>query len=646
MKKWFSLILVVVLLFSLAACSTGNTGTTSSGSDVQTSSGASTTSSTTGSTTSSDSSGTSASSAVAVSTPAASAADALIENGDTHDDPDDYVWDEASVSAIQLNGDSISASADGVTVDGSTVTITVAGTYQLSGSLSDGQVVVNSSDDKVVRLILNGVNINSSSSAPIYVSKAEEVIIVLADGTENTLTDGANYVYALPEDEEPNATIFSKADLTISGNGALTVNANFNDAISSKDGLVLASGTITVNSVDDGIRGKDYLVIKDGTITVNAAGDGLKSDNEEDAERGYISVAGGQLTILSGGDAINAQTDVLITGGQFNITTGGGSNNRADETTSAKGIKGAANVNIDGGTFTINAADDTIHTNGNLVINGGTFTLASADDGLHADATLEINGGDIQITQSYEGVESAIITVNNGTIHVVSSDDGFNGAGGNDGSGTNAGMGMNPGGGPGQDAFAQGGNYYIYINGGTIYVDANGDGLDVNGSIEMTNGIVIVNGPTEQMNGALDYDGSFKISGGFLVAVGSAGMAMAPDQTSTQNSVLINMTAGQSVGTLFSIQSSDGQNILTFASSKAYQSVAVSSPNLTNGTTYTVYTGGSASGTATDGLYQDGTYTPGTQYANFTVSSVVTLLGNAGMGGGRPGGGGGGHTRP
>lgn len=348
----------------------------------------------------------------------------------------------------------------------------------------------------------------------------------------------------------------------------------------------------------------------------------------------------------------------MITGGDFTLTSGGGSAGTIEEDASAKGIKAGVNVNIDGGTFTLDTADDAVHSNGNLVINDGAFEIATGDDGFHVDSTLEINAGDIQITESYEGIESAVITINDGNINLVSSDDGVNVAGGNDGSGMGRrpgpgdrpepGQGRGPrpdgepgqapgfdlsgmfgqGGGPGQDGFNYSGDYYLYINGGTIVIDAGGDGIDANGAVEMTGGLVIVNGPTERMNGALDYDASFTLTGGYLVAAGSSGMAQAPGESSSQSAVLINFDSTQAAGTLVHIQTEAGEAILTFAPSKEYRSIAFSSAELTEGTTYQVYTGGSSTGTATDGLYQDGVYTGGASYTEFTVSGMVTRVGN------------------
>lgn len=632
MKKITSVFLTLILALAMTACSASGTAETQ----------------------------TSAAAAVEVTSvpTVASAEEALSAKNETHESADDYTWDAASAEAILLDGDSINADAEGVQVEGQIARIVASGTYSLSGTLNDGQIIVETESDAPVRLVLNGVSLASSTSAAINIAQAEKVILILADGSQNTISDAASYVYPDTETDEPNAAIFAKSNLSIGGSGTLTIKANFNDGIASKDGLIIAGGTINLSAIDDGIRGKDYLVVKNGNLTVNAGGDGLKSDNEDDAAKGYVAIEDGVFNISAGGDAITAQTDVLISSGSFTLSSGGGNSASLAEDASAKGIKAVANLNIDGGTFNIDAADDALHSNSNLVINAGTFSIASGDDGMHADATLTINEGEINITQSYEGIESAVITINAGTIHVTASDDGINVAGGVDGSGVampgerqrpGALQGAQPpqGGGaqppqggmpPGgqQDAFNANSSYYLYIHGGYIIVEARGDGIDVNGAMEMTDGMVLVNGPTEDMNSALDYDAGFKLSGGFFVAAGSAGMAMAPGTASSQNSVLVYLSSAQPAGTLFHIQNSAGEDILTFAPSKAYQSVAFSSPELVNGETYTVFTSGSSSGSNTDSLYQGGSYTAGTQGESFTISGVVTQVGSGGRGPGRP----------
>jgi hypothetical protein len=438
--------------------------------------------------------------------------------------------ESTATTTISLEGDAISVTGEGAVVNASSVTITAVGTYSLSGTLNDGQIIVETADTGPVVLILNGVDITYATSAPIYVSSAEKVVITLAEGTENVVTDGDTYQFPDAETNEPNAAIFSNDDLTINGSGSLIVNANYNNGIDSNDDLKIIGGNITVNAVNDGIKGRDSIAVKDGVITINAGADGMQSNNDEDVERGYIVIEGGTLNITAELDGIQAETSLLISGGDINITTGGGSGNSSTTgggmwgaegnpsatTVSAKGLKAGADITVTAGTITINSADDAVHSNGTMTINGGSITLASGDDGMHADTSLEINDGEINLTQSYEGLESALITINGGNIHLVASDDGINVAGGNDGSAVN--------GRPGQNEFAASGNYHLYINGGYIYVDAGGDGLDSNGAFDMTDGIVIVNGPTNNGNGPLDYMGSFNITGGSATGADTDGL--------------------------------------------------------------------------------------------------------------------------
>lgn len=570
------------------------------------------------------------------------------------------VSDEIGAITATINlGSTINVEGAGATVNNNKVTITSGGTYSINGSLDDGQIIIDSTDTQNVYLVLNNVNLTCSNSAPIYVKAAENAIIVLPSGTENTITDGESYVYEDSTTDEPNAAIFSKDDLTIKGEGSLTVNANYNNGITSKDDLKITGGNISVNAADDGLMGKDSITIKGGNITINSQGDGLKSTNIEDTTKGYILVEAGILNVTAGCDGIQAESNVTINDGDITITSGGGSVNASTKTnndmmnpwgqwggqnttstdsensTSAKAIKATTNVTINGGNINIDSSDDSIHTNDSIAINGGTINMASGDDGIHADTTLDINGGDINISKAYEGIESTTININDGTIHLIASDDGINAAGGNDGSSIN--------GRPGQNGFSSS-TGALNINGGYLYVDASGDGLDANGAIEMTGGTVIVNGPENNGNGSLDYDGSFNISGGTLIAAGSSGMTQSPSSSSTQPS--INIFTNGSANTLVSVQDENGNDIATFAPSKNFSSLIISTPNLKTDATYKVYTGGSYSSDSTDGLYSGGTYSNGSELTSFTLSSTVMSVTSSGateggsMNGGMPGGGG------
>lgn len=581
----------------------------------------------------------------------------------TYDEDDYYTdWKNENPNYIKLSGISATIEGSGAEVSNNKVTITAAGVYVISGKLDNGQIIVDSQDEGTVRIVLNGVEINCNDSAPIYVKSAGKAVVSLVEGTENTITDGATYVLEDETTGEPNSALFSKADLTINGAGKLTVNGNYNNGITSKDDLKITGGTIVIKSTDDGLMGKDIVAVNGGNITINAGGDGIKSTNDTEEGKGIVAIEGGTFNITSAADGIQAKTSVLVTAGDFTINSGGGSANapvRAqeemgpwgggnaavqttetteteEESQSAKAIKSSSDITISGGTFNIDSADDAIHSNNSVTIDGGDITITSGDDGIHSDTVLTINDGKINITKSYEGIESAKVIVAGGDIHVVASDDGMNAGGGNDGSAVN--------GRPGENSFSATGDYSLNINGGYLVVDATGDGLDANGSIYMTDGTVIVNGPTGDGNGALDYDGVFEMSGGFLVSAGSSGMAQAPSDTSSQYSIIMKYPQVQSAGTLVHLEDSEGNTIDTFAPSKDYQSVVITSPEIKNGGTYTLYSGGTSTGTNTDGLYKDGEYKDGTEVVSFITSSSVTWLNESGvteaqashsMGGGR-----------
>lgn len=539
--------------------------------------------------------------------------DANANNDGDHEESSDYTWSSADVKSITLNGTSVSESLDDVEVNGSKITISAAGTYSFSGSLSNGQIVVDAAETDLVRLLLDGVDISCSNSAPIYIKSAEKVIVVANANTVNKLTDGSSYDYDDAEDEEPNATIFSKADLTLYGEGKLVLNGNFNDAVNSKDGLIVHVNQLEIDAVDDGIRGKDYLIIKDGTISINSGGDGLKSDNDNDESRGYIEILTVDIDITAGGDAISAETDILIENGTFDLLTTGSS---SYSDTSLKGLKSGVNMILNAGTFTINSSEDAIHSNQTITLNGGTYTISASDDGIHADYDLTINSGYFSITKSYEGIESTSgdLYINGGTFDIISSDDGLNVAAGGD----------NMGGGPGGWGKSAIASYTLYLAPERLVVNAQGDGLDSNGSVEMSDGLVIVNGPTSSGNGILDYDESFIQTGGTLIGAGTSGMLQAPGSSSSVNCVAFVFRSTQQEGTLCHIESSNGDNLVTFEPEKDIQAFIFSSPELEQGVSYNFYSGGSATGTVQNGYYTGESYTAGTLQKTFTLSQRIT----------------------
>lgn len=508
------------------------------------------------------------------------------------DDGDEKVqWEDYSVNEYNLTD---------------SLTINSSGIYNLTGTITNGQIRINAMNQNV-KLILNNLNVTNMSGPAIFVEDAEDVIIELADGTKNYLEDGSTYS-GYEEDEV--GTIFSHSDITFQGTGSLEVKSNCGDAIVSKDDLKIVSGTYIVNSLDDAIRGKDSVYIQDGLFTINSSGDAIKSTNDTDVDKGFVKIENGSFLILSELDGISAETKLLIEGGTFNITTGGGSkvssNNSSDwgmwgrknkmpgmtnqatenteNTSSAKGIKAGDSIVIRNGTFILNTSDDAIHSNNNIGIEKGNFDIQTGDDGIHADGELIIDDGTINVSKSYEGIEGSKITLNGGDINVVSSDDGINVAGGNDSSSLNKKGANNFLKMPTQDS-----NNFLYINGGNISVDATGDGIDVNGNAYMYGGNVIVYGPENTGNGALDYDRIFEVNGGTLIAGGASGMALGVSDSSKQCSINITFDSSYGLNDVVKIiDKNTNSEIATYNSEKNYSSLVVSSKDIEIGNTYII----------------------------------------------------------
>lgn len=538
-------------------------------------------------------------------------------------------------TSITLNGDSINVEGRGAEAAGSTVIITTAGTYLITGTLNDGQIVVNTHDEEKVKLILNGVKAACSDSSPFYIISApKKVIIYLQEGSVNVLEDGSIYddSKADPDTDAPTSAIFSMEGLKFDGNGDLYVTGNYNKGIYTKDDLEIEGGSIYVKAVDDGIRGKDSITMTGGLVYIDAEADGFRTSNETDEGNGTIQIDNGTLYIKAGLDAIQSAADFSIKAGDIRVCCGGGSENSsskantssgegrglggrnsksttssADETASAKGIKAEGLISISGGSLTIDSSDDAIHSNSDVGITGGSIYISSGDDGIHGDGSLTISGGIIEIVKSYEGLEALNVTISGGTNRVTATDDGINAAGGADLSSTN--------GRPGQNSFVSSDSGMITITGGYILVNAAGDGVDSNGNVEMSDGTLIVYGPTDNGNGAIDYNGRFNLTGGYLLAIGSS---MAQPVTSDNQSVM-SFTLKMDEDTLLHIQDSSRNEVLTVKAPKSYSSVIFSSSSLKSGETYTVYYGGSYSTEGTDGIYSGGEYSGGIKLGNLKI---------------------------
>lgn len=541
-------------------------------------------------------------------------------------------------TAIQL-GETITIDGEGATASDQTVRITQAGTYLISGTLEDGQIQVEVGNQEEVNLVLNETQISSTTGAPILITQSAKTTITLMEGTQNVISHQMVMNDGEEVSKEEKAAIFSQDDLMITGTGSLTVDAKTYNGIVSQDDLVIEDGNFVIESANHGLKGKDSVVIEEGTFKMTTKGDAIQSDQGADEEKGFITIRGGDFDLVAEQDGIQAQTKLVIEGGTFKIETGGGYEAGAvKETTSqppfnrgasataetattpsAKGLKAGQELVIEGGSLTINSADDALHTNGSLWMNGGEVTLSTGDDGLHADETVEVNGGTVDILTSYEGLEGQVVRVNDGVIRLVATDDGINAAGGMDGSGFMSFFN------PTTTSQQEGESGWIELNGGWLYVNASGDGLDANGSIIMTGGVVIVEGPTSGHDGILDFDETFDLQGGQLIASGGVGMLQTPSETSTQPTLVIQDSFES--GELIHIQSEEGAEIVTFSPSKASQVLIISSPDLKMESTYRVLSGGTYSVEATDGVYQDGTYTEGEERFQVVLSDLITSNG-------------------
>ena len=450
----------------------------------------------------------------------------------------DPSYDEENSVRITLNGASAEADSDSVQISEGIVTISAEGTYIISGTLDEGQIVVRVQDSEKVQLVLDEATIQCADSAALYVAEGDKVFVTLADGTENALINGGTF--ADEQDESIDGALFSRQDLTINGSGTLHITSPAGHGIVCNDDLVLTSGTISVSSASHGLKANDSVRMTGAlTLSVDAGKDGIHAENDEDDSLGFVYIEQGTFSLEAEGGGLSASAYMQILDGTFAITAGGGSVNGTkessdqwggfmdrgdgpqrqmfeseqtsseDDSTSMRGLKAAGDLTIVSGTFQIDSADDAVHANASITVRGGTFDITTGDDGMHADDTLTITDGTIAISESYEGLEALHVDIQGGNITLTSSDDGLNAAGGTDASGTEGGRdGMFGGGGM---SASSGGT--ITISGGILNINASGDGIDANGMIEITGGYTVVCGPTQGDTATLDYDTAASISG-------------------------------------------------------------------------------------------------------------------------------------
>ena len=485
---------------------------------------------------------------------------------DTHYSAKDVTWDSSSEVTIDLSNP---IATDGVTVSDGVITITKAGNYKLTGTY-EGQIKVEAADSDMIRLILNNATITNSTGAAINVVEADEVVIYTASSTTNTVSDGSSY--SDTASGSPDAAIYSKSDLTLAGEGTLKVEGKYEESIHTSDGLVIASGTLEVSAANTGIKGKDYVDILDGTVTVTASQDGIKATNDSDGNRGWVRLSGGIVNISAGDDGFKAERVVEISGGTLNIT-------QANE-----GIE-AQYINILDGTVNVTSSDDGINASYSTTTTTDSTTATSTNQSAQnrqnsapqvpsgsagqASAGGQAPSGTMGQPQAGGGmggggtfeVVDATINISGGTVTVNANGDGI------DSNGT------------------------ATLSGGTLIVNANGDGIDSNGTATLSGGTLIVNGPFTGGNASLDTNGDLLLNGTTVTAANSGDMFEAPSTNSTSGYVKISNVSNLSSGTTVQVTDSSGNVVANYkVTNSSTALILVSRSKITKGESCTVYT--------------------------------------------------------
>ena len=530
----------------------------------------------------------------------------------THYTNEDLTWDSSGEKTIDLANP---AATDGVSVENGTITITSGGTYRLTGEYS-GQVKIEAAKTDTVRLVLDNAKITNSTGAAINVVSAAEAIIYTAAGTTNTVADEANYTAT--GDDDPDAAIYSTANLTLTGEGSLSVEGAYEEGIHTTGGLVIASGTLEVNAANTGIKGKDYVDITGGIVNVIAAQDGIKSTNTDDESMGFTRLSAGSVTVSAGDDGLKAPRTLKISGGTLNIEK------------SNEGIE-AQYINILDGDVTVNSTDDGINaslkdsssdtssdtTSGTAAAGqqtqqnqNGQAQQAPAGGGAAPGGSQDSTGQSSNTGQQNSSTgQNTTNTIQNGTGQNT---DGQSSTGQNQQNMPQPPAdGTMPGGGGGTFEVV---DAAINISGGTVTVNAEGDGIDSNGTATFSGGTVTVNGPTAGGNNALDSNGDLLLNGGTVTAGSTADMFEAPSSASTSGYLKITDSSALTQGSTVQVTDSSGTVVANYKiTTSGVQLVLLSNKNIVKGQSYTVSVTSdsvdAASTTAASGASELGSFT-------------------------------------
>ena len=540
----------------------------------------------------------------------------------------DASYNAENATYIRLSDDSVEVQGLGATAVDGTVSVSAAGTYVVSGSIADGRIVVEAGDEDKVQIVLSNASVCSQDGPAISILSADKCFVTLEQDSTNALVDGSAYTLEEGADE-PNAALYSKADLTLNGAGSLSIEGNWRHAVCSKDDLVITGGTYDVSAVEDAFRGKDCVKIADGSFTVEAGGDGFVSTNEEDETRGFVSIDGGTFDISAQDDGIQAYTHARLAGGEFSIDSG----------------------------------DDAVHSDGSASVAGGTYDITAVDDAFHAETTLEVIDGTARVVSCYEGLEAQCVYLRGGTVHVTADDDAVNAASpsadglfseavasSSDPAGEGSLSAADPSSAPAAGAsagapageadvrgatpesgMAEGGvgmgdsSCVIEISGGYYVLTSGGDTLDSNGSIAIAGGTVLAQGAPNTDDYVLDYDIEATIDGGTLIALG--GREMAQNLTSGSQAFGMASVSG-SAGKTVAIVDREGSVLGSFTAVYDFDTVVASVSGMQDGETY-----GIVAIDSLEGANEDGYASSGTLSGIDAMELVVSTSAQSGLGG-------------
>lgn len=545
--------------------------------------------------------------------------------GDPFDSADlNNDFDKSKSVIITLSDSNITSDGSedaGVTIDGTTVTLTKGGNYYFTGSCGDGKLIVDSADEENVRIIMDNASITNTKGCALYIKKAKKAIVTAADGSSNLLSDTGDFS---GETEGIAATVYAQNDLTFNGVGQLSLIGNYQDAVSCSADLKITAGTMNVQCKKDGIIAAKGVSIKNGSFSLQCGGDGIKTTSANDKE-GFIGVESGNYNIIAGNNLFKATGSVYFLNGGFTGTAGGGSavsstgegwGNFGGKGLTAKGLYAGGDVQIYGGSLNFDTADDILYAGKSVLINNGCVIASSGDDGIVSQAGIDVNGGSITLSKCYEGFESTNVNLVGGYIDITAAGDGINVANGTDSSALDKR--------PGKNSIKRSGTGKVQINNTCINIKADGDGMDVAGDLSIDGGAVRLHSGEDSAFSSVDCSGNYAVKGGAVVMAGNEAEIKVPSDAS-QPTVCLTYPEKQAADSVVCIKDKKGKTVLSFCIGTSFDKVVISLADFKKGSTYQLYKATLNDGRdAAFGDVQEDMFTEGDQIVKFKLGDGVT----------------------